>query len=232
MEIVLIRHGQPDWGSGVDIYTKNPGLTSLGKLQSEKSSSAFVENGIDEIWVSPLKRAQETFAPFEDKKIAKSTYTYEWLQEMQDEEEEALYGKSKEEVMAFFAKRNSQSFEDWAEASHGKYMEVFSENIVSNLEVQLGNRGIVSLDAEYDRRFDLSKSSIERLMIISHAGTMSVLLSYFLNMPLYAWTWRKFLPRHTGHTTLKSTQISGGHFFRLKEFNNVSFTDSDEEQTY
>ena len=232
MEIVLIRHGQPDWGSGVDIYTKNPGLTSLGKLQSEKSSSAFVENGIDEIWVSPLKRAQETFAPFEDKKIAKSTYTYDWLQEMQDEEEEALYGKSKEEVMAFFAKRNSQSFEDWAEASHGKYMEVFSENIVSNLEVQLGNRGIVSLDAEYDRRFDLSKSSIERLMIISHAGTMSVLLSYFLNMPLYAWTWRKFLPRHTGHTTLKSTQISGGHFFRLKEFNNVSFTDSDEEQTY
>ena len=232
MEIVLIRHGQPDWGSGVDIYTKNPGLTSLGKLQSEKSSSAFVENGIDEIWVSPLKRAQETFAPFEDKKIAKSTYTYEWLQEMQDEEEEALYGKSKEEVMAFFAKRNSQSFEDWAEASHGKYMEVFSEYIVSNLEVELGNRGIVSLDAEYDRRFDLSKSSIERLMIISHAGTMSVLLSYFLNMPLYAWTWRKFLPRHTGHTTLKSTQISGGHFFRLKEFNNVSFTDSDEEQTY
>ena len=232
MEIVLIRHGQPDWGSGVDIYTKNPGLTSLGKLQSEKSSSAFVENSIDEIWVSPLKRAQKTFAPFEDKKIAKSTYTYEWLQEMQDEEEEALYGKSKEEVMAFFAKRNSQSFEDWAEASHGKYMEVFSENIVSNLEVQLGNRGIVSLDAEYDRRFDLSKSSIERLMIISHAGTMSVLLSYFLNMPLYAWTWRKFLPRHTGHTTLKSTQISGGHFFRLKEFNNVSFTDSDEEQTY
>ncbi len=232
MEIVLIRHGQPDWGSGVDIYTKNPGLTSLGKLQSEKSSSAFVENSIDEIWVSPLKRAQETFAPFEDKKIAKSTYTYEWLQEMQDEEEEALYGKSKEEVMAFFAKRNSQSFEDWAEASHGKYMEVFSEYIVSNLEVELGNRGIVSLDAEYDRRFDLSKSSIERLMIISHAGTMSVLLSYFLNMPLYAWTWRKFLPRHTGHTTLKSTQISGGHFFRLKEFNNVSFTDSDEEQTY
>ncbi len=87
-------------------------------------------------------------------------------------------------------------------------------------------------DAEYDRRFDLSESSIEKLMIISHAGTMSVLLSYFLNMPLYAWTWRKFLPRHTGHTTLKSTQISGGHFFRLKEFNNVSFTDSDEEQTY
>ena len=231
MEIVLIRHGQPEWMPG-EVYTKNPGLTSLGKIQSEKSSSAFQENIADEIWVSPLKRAQETLTPFRERNIGKSIHVYEWLQEMQDEEEETLYGKNTEEVMAFFAKRNSQSFEEWSEASHGKYMEVFRKNIVSNLEIELSNRGILSLDAEYDRRFDLNESSIERLMIISHAGTMSVLLSYFLNMPLYAWTWRKFLPRHTGHTTLKSTQISGGQFFRLKEFNNVSFTDSDEEQTY
>jgi len=231
MEVVLIRHGQPEW-MPKDVYTKNPGLTSLGKLQSEKSSSAFVKNSVDEIWVSPLKRAQETFIPFKEKSIGKSIYVYDWLKEMQDDEEDELYGKSTEEVMAFFAKRNSQSFEEWNEASHGKYMKVFSKNIISNLEIELGNRGIVALDAEYDRRFDLSESIIDRLMIISHAGTMSAMLSYFLNMPLYAWTWRKFLPRHTGHTTLKSTQISGGHFFRLKEFNNVSFTDSDEEQTY
>ena len=231
MEIVLIRHGQPEWMPG-DVYTKNPGLTSLGKLQSEKSASTFTPNCIDELWVSPLKRAQQTFTPFKEKNIAKSVHIYDWLQEMQDDEEDALYGKSSDEVMDFFAKRNSQSFEEWAEANHGKYMQVFSKNIVSNLEIELKSRGIVSLDAEYDRRFDLSESKIEKLMIISHAGTMSVLLSYFLNMPLYAWTWRKFLPRHTGHTTLKSTEISGGHFFRLKEFNNVSFTDSEQEQTY
>ena len=231
MEIVLIRHGQPEWMPN-NIYTKNPGLTDLGKIQSQKSSSVFQKNVIDELWVSPLKRAQETFTPFKEKGIAKSTYTYEWLQEMQDDEEEALYGKSSEEIMAFFEKRNSQSFEEWTDGNHGKYMEKFSKNIVSNLEIELEKRGIVSLDTKFDRRFDLSKSNIEKLMIISHAGTMSVLLSYFLNMPLYAWTWRKFLPRHTGHTTLKSTEISGGHFFRLKEFNNVSFTGSDEEQTY
>ena len=68
MEIVLIRHGQPEWMPG-DVYTKNPGLTSLGKQQSEKSSSEFEENSVDEIWVSPLKRAQETFAPFKEKNI-------------------------------------------------------------------------------------------------------------------------------------------------------------------
>ena len=92
MEIVLIRHGQPEWMPG-DIYTKNPGLTTLGKLQSEKSSAVFVENSIDEIWVSPLKRAQETFTPFKEKNIGRSINVFDWLQEMQDDEEEALYGK-------------------------------------------------------------------------------------------------------------------------------------------
>jgi len=41
MEIVLIRHGQPDWGSGVNAYTANPELTDLGRIQSEKSSAVF-----------------------------------------------------------------------------------------------------------------------------------------------------------------------------------------------
>ena len=226
MEIVLIRHGQPEWMPN-NIYTKNPGLTDLGKIQSQKASAVLQKNVMDEWWVSQLKRAQETFTPFKEKGIAKSTYTYEWLQEMQDDEEEALYGKSSEEIMAFFEKRNSQSFEEWTDGNHGKYMEKFSKNIVSNLEIELEKREIVSLDTKFDRRFDLSKSNIEKLMIISHAGTMSVLLSYFLNMPLYAWTWRNFIPRHTGHTTFKSADISTGHFFLLKEFNNVSFMDMD-----
>ena len=52
----------------------------------------------------PLKRAQETFTPFKEKNIGKSIHTYEWLQEMQDEEEEALYGKGTKEVMAFLLK--------------------------------------------------------------------------------------------------------------------------------
>ena len=111
-------------------------------------------------------------------------------------------------------------------------MKNFSDNIITNLDKSLNELGIVSIDNKYDRLFDLQNNETEKLMIISHAGTMSVLISYFLNMPLYPWTWKKFLPRHAGHTILKSTQISSGHFFRLKEFNNVSFMGSDELKTY
>ena len=232
MEIVLIRHGQPDWGSGVNAYTADPELTKLGRIQSEKSSAVFDKSSVDELWVSPLTRAQETHNPFKDRSISKDIHVFEWLKEMEDEEEKALFGKSQEEVMDFFEKRNTQSFEEWIAGNHGQYMEKFRDNIILNLESELKKRSINPLGNEYDRLFELNNSELQKIIIISHAGTMSVLISYFLNMPLYPWTWRKFLPRHAGHTTLKSTEISSGHFFRLKEFNNVSFLNSEEEKTY
>ena len=151
---------------------------------------------------------------------------------MRDSDEVDLIGKPNKEIEEFFIKRNSKSFEEWLVTNHGEYMKDFSDNIITKLGESLNKLGVVSLDNKYDRLFDLQKNETEKLMIISHAGTMSVLISYFLNMPLYPWTWRKFLPRHAGHTILKSTQISSGHFFRLKEFNNVSFMGSDELKTY
>ena len=87
MEIVLIRHGQPDWGSGVNAYTANPELTELGRIQSEKSSAVFNKSSVDELWVSPLTRAQETHNPFKDRSISKNIHVFEWLKEMEDEEE-------------------------------------------------------------------------------------------------------------------------------------------------
>ena len=231
MEIVLIRHGQPAWMLN-DEYTRNPGLTELGVIQAKKSANQFPKGSIDQLWVSPLNRTAQTLIPFEENEVAKEIKTFEWLKEMEDKDEVALYGKSTDEIMSFFEKRNSQTFEEWSASNHGVYMRDFSKNIITNLEKELQSLGIVCTDDTFDKKFEIKNDSIENLMIISHAGTMSVLLSYFLNMPLYAWTWKKFLPRHTGHTRLKSTAISDGHFFRLKEFNNVSFIENPEEQTY
>ena len=231
MEIVLIRHGQPEWLKN-DQYNLDPGLTEKGTRQAFLSSSIFTKGEVDKIWVSPLLRAQQTLAPFKEVGVSEDIIVHDWLQEMRDSEEVDLIGKSNKEIEEFFIKRNSKSFEEWLVTNHGEYMKTFSENIITKLGENLSELGIVSIDSRYDRLFNLEKNETEKLMIISHAGTMSVLISYFLNMPLYPWTWRKFLPRHAGHTILKSTKISSGHFFRLKEFNNVSFMDGDELKTY
>ena len=231
MEIVLIRHGQPEWVKDGE-YTVDPGLTEIGKKQAEKSASTFEKNSIDEIWVSPLNRAKETLKPFEQRNIASKIKAFDWLREALDDDEKKLIGESHETIREYFDHRNTRSFEDWMETTHGAYMKGFSENIVKNLEESLSDIGVICTDSRYDRLFDLSSSKISKLMIVSHAGTMSTLLSYLLNLPLYPWTWRKFLPRHAGHTFLRSTEISSGHFFRMKEFNNVSFMDNDELKTY
>ena len=231
MEIVLIRHGQPEWLKD-DEYNLDPGLTEKGNQQAVFSSSIFNKGEVDKIWVSPLLRAQQTLAPFKDAGISENIIVHDWLQEMRDSEEVDLIGKSTKEIEEFFVKRNSKSFEEWLLTNHGEYMKSFSENIITKLGEHLNELGVVSIDNKYDRLFNLDSNETEKLVIISHAGTMSVLISYFLNMPLYPWTWKKFLPRHAGHTILKSSQISSGHFFRLKEFNNVSFMNSDELKTY
>ena len=231
MEIVLIRHGQPEWVKDGE-YTVNPGLTEIGKKQAEQSASTFEKNSIDEIWVSPLNRAKETLKPFEQRNIAPKIKTFDWLREALDDDEKKLIGESQETIREYFDHRNTRSFEDWMETTHGAYMKGFSENIVKNLQESLSDIGVICTDSRYDRLFDLSSSKISKLMIVSHAGTMSTLLSYLLNLPLYPWTWRKFLPRHAGHTFLRSTEISSGHFFRMKEFNNVSFMDNGELKTY
>ena len=231
MEIVLIRHGQPEWLKD-DEYNLDPSLTEKGNQQAVFSSSIFNKGEVDKIWVSPLLRAQQTLAPFKDAGISENIIVHDWLQEMRDSEEVDLIGKSTKEIEEFFVKRNSKSFEEWLLTNHGEYMKSFSENIITKLGEHLNELGVVSIDNKYDRLFNLDSNETEKLVIISHAGTMSVLISYFLNMPLYPGTWRKFLPRHAGHTILKSTKISSGHFFRLKEFNNVSFMDSDELKTY
>ena len=231
MEIVLIRHGQPEWVKDGE-YTVDPGLTEIGKKQAEQSASTFEKNSIDEIWVSPLNRAKETLKPFEQRNIAPKIKTFDWLREALDDDEKKLIGESQETIREYFDHRNTRSFEDWMETTHGAYMKGFSENIVKNLQESLSDIGVICTDSRYDRLFDLSSSKISKLMIVSHAGTMSTLLSYLLNLPLYPWTWRKFLPRHAGQTFLRSTEISSGHFFRMKEFNNVSFMDNGELKTY
>ena len=181
MEIVLIRHGQPEWLKN-DEYNLDPGLTEKGNQQAVFSSSIFNKGEVDKIWVSPLLRAKQTLAPFKDAGISENIIVHDWLQEMRDSEEVDLIGKSTKEIEEFFVKRNSKSFEEWLLTNHGEYMKSFSENIITKLGEHLNELGVVSIDNKYDRLFNLDSNETEKLVIISHAGTMSVLISYFLNV--------------------------------------------------
>ena len=62
MEIVLVRHGEPEWvRDGLNVV--NPPLTDRGHLQASRLAEALQSESFDEILVSPLTRARQTAAP-------------------------------------------------------------------------------------------------------------------------------------------------------------------------
>ena len=80
MELIFIRHGQPQWeidGGGVD----DPVLTDLGHRQAELLPSFFVDLPIDRLVVSPLKRAQQTAQPLIDA-FGLEPETHDWIAEI------------------------------------------------------------------------------------------------------------------------------------------------------
>jgi broad specificity phosphatase PhoE len=72
MEILLIRHGDPDY--------ENDALTGVGQKEAQLLADALATVPIDDIYVSPLGRAQETCSYTSDRK-GQSTTTLDWLRE-------------------------------------------------------------------------------------------------------------------------------------------------------
>src|SRR4051794_2577865 len=98
MELVLVRHAQPQWyvddiHQGID-----PELSPVGLDQAERLADELVGEHFDEILVSPLWRARQTAAPLlarlgREEKIAP------WLREIGDPPVE---GQTKADVLALF----------------------------------------------------------------------------------------------------------------------------------
>lgn len=76
MFLYIIRHGDPDYA--VD------GLTELGLRQAELTAERLCISGIDQIYASPLGRAQMT-AGFLSRKLSLPVQTINWARELGDD---------------------------------------------------------------------------------------------------------------------------------------------------
>lgn len=72
MKLLFIRHGDPNYVTD--------SLTERGKLEAEALSKHIEMWKIDDVYLSPLGRAQET-ASYSLKKLGKTGITYPWLRE-------------------------------------------------------------------------------------------------------------------------------------------------------
>ena len=126
MELIFIRHGQPQWeldGGGVD----DPVLTDVRHRQAELLPSFFTGLPIDRLVVSPLIRAQQTAQPLIDA-FGLEPETHNWIAQTRAP---VWQGTPSEVIEKAFAEQRSRPLNEQWEAIPGaeSFLE-FHERVI------------------------------------------------------------------------------------------------------
>ncbi len=228
MEFVLVRHGEPEWvrdGLNVD----NPPLTARGHRQAERVAEALQDEVFDEVWVSPLLRAQQTSAPLlADRGMSPSeAVTQHWLEEIRNP---VWHGTPREKADAAYREEKARVSEArWNGLEGGENVREFVGRIHAGASGFLAERGAVP-NATSLPLWSFSGPH-RRILMVAHAGTNSVLVCHLLGLQPTPWEWERFVIGHASITRLVSTEMGDGHTFCLARLSDLEHLDR-EDRTY
>jgi probable phosphoglycerate mutase len=215
MDIVFIRHGQPQWA--VDgISQTDPYLTALGHEQAafaaQRISKAYPR--ATELVVSPALRAQQTAEPISDL-TGLDVSTIDDLTEVKMPD---WTGVTEEAVIKIFKTTKHRSPEEWWDGLEGgESFRRFHDRVTTSLDALLAERG-VTRDAD-DRTLWHCSNDDARILIVAHGGTNSVCLTHLLGVPPSPWEWEKFVLFHASFARVKVLPLAGAHVMSLRTFN-------------
>lgn len=217
MEIVLVRHAQPNWEPD-DRAIDNPGLTEFGRRQALATASHLAGTHFDAVYTSPLQRVRETAEPIIEA-LGLSPHEDSWLREIGLP---SLAGQSSAQVQAYFRAANARHLEDWWDGPPGgESFRHFYERITSGMEGLLAGQHRISIHEDAHHRLWHIPEGIERILIIAHEGTNAVLLSHLLGIEPVPWAWIRFSSAWTGISRVESVQTAGGVIWALESFNRI-----------
>ncbi|MGE0489977.1 MAG: histidine phosphatase family protein [Vulcanimicrobiota bacterium] len=217
VEIVLVRHAQPNWepnGKAVN----DPCLTDYGQQQAIQLASALEGKEFDAFYVSPLVRARETAAPVAEV-LGRQPKVLSWLEEIRLPD---LEGSPADEVKHMLEEAQARDLMDWWEGlPGGETFRHFNERVCGGFEDLLSNqhrarihdRGVYSV-------WDLPEGE-QRILIVCHLGTISVSVSHLLGLEPVPWAWERFAMDWAGITIVRSVPLAGRAIWALKAFNQV-----------
>ncbi len=215
MDIVFIRHGQPQWA--VDGITQtDPNLTDRGKLQARFAADRIASDDkpTTELIVSPARRAQQTAAPIVET-TGLTPVTVEDLVEVKMPDWEGVTEASVIEI--FKSSRHRTSDEWWDGLPGGESFRTFHNRVTSAIDLLLAQRGVVRDKA--DPRMWHVEQDPGRIVIVAHGGTNSVCLTHLLGIPPAPWEWEKFVLFHASSARVKLIPLAGASVPSLRTFN-------------
>jgi len=222
MEILLIRHGQPEWvRDGLAVV--DPPLTELGHRQAERLAAALGDEAFDEVHVSPLVRARQTAAPLLEA-LGRPEEIDPWLEEIRDPK---WHGSPAEKAAEAYAELKGRKAEDrWHGLTGGESIRDFVDRIHLGASMFLAERGVTRT------ALDLPVWNIDepgrRIALVAHAGTNSVTIGHLLGLQPTPWEWDRFVLGHTSVSRIESMPLEDGHTFTLTKLSDLEHLDHDD----
>lgn len=214
MEIVLIRHGQPEWMRD-DLNVENPPLTALGHHQAKRMAEVLATESFDEVLVSPLQRARQTAEPLYDA-LDRSETVEPWLREIGDPDWHGTpYELAQQAYRELLAR---PSLERWTGLEGGESVRDFADRIIGGVDGFMARRGAVRTDGPLPV-WKLERPD-QRIALVAHAGTNSMAIGHLLGINPVPWQWERFQLNHTSITRLETFELGDGHAFGLSSLGN------------
>jgi broad specificity phosphatase PhoE len=218
MELVLVRHAQPQWYVDDLHQGQDPGLSELGFRQAELVGEKLANEHFDHILVSPMLRAQQTAVPLLNR-LGREMVIAPWLREIADP---AQPGQPRDEIEALY---NAEEFapldERWAGLPGGERIDAFHTRIHDGLVTFLEQFGICHHDHEIPSWTAKRGGAAElmpgpRILCVAHGGTNAVITGLLLGAAAVPYPWRRFWYEHTTIGRLTALATSGIIYFALQ----------------
>lgn len=215
MQIVLVRHAQPEWvRDGLNVV--DPPLTDLGRRQAEQLAERLGAEQFDEILVSPLRRARETAGPLLSV-LHRDEQVEPWLQEIREPD---WHGTPAElAATAYATQSTTASHLRWDGIEGGEAASDFVERIAA------GCRDFLHLRGARRGPQDLPVWEIDepgaRILLVAHAGTNGVILSTLLGLQPTPWEWDRFVTGHASISVVASLPLGDGFTFGLRQLSDL-----------
>ena len=218
MEIILVRHAQPLW-TRQDTALVDPPLTDLGRDQAQAAAAHLATfDGVTELLVSPSTRARETAVPVAES-LEMDPVVCDWLEEIRLPA--AWDGTPTQEVGRVLREARTRPRADWWEGMPGgESFRAFHQRVCTGLDAALVERGVTRAPEDPGHLWHVEQPE-QRIVIVAHAGTNSVVLGYLLGLEPEPWEWERFASDHASLTLLSTRPIASGCIFSLQRFSDV-----------
>ncbi|MEX0869546.1 MAG: histidine phosphatase family protein [Nitriliruptoraceae bacterium] len=212
MEIVLIRHAQPEWDRA-DVAQVDPGLTPLGAQQAERLADRLSTEHFDRMLVSTARRAQQTAMPIIAALPGVPHEDRQWLHEIHMPA--SWQGTPAQEVTRALHDARFRPRDQWWDGMPGgESFEDFHARVTIGLRSELAELG---LEQREDGLWHIPANA-PRLLLVAHAGTNSVVLGALLGLEPEPWEWERFASDHASITVLRTVRIAQSYIFSLQGF--------------